>query len=372
MRHELGADEAPVRRQAGRGGSASGPTPRWLRRTREPVDDPSMKRFVVAVGMLVACGQGRESAPSAGGQGAAAAGESAPETVITLESPITPESPVTPQMDQASGASCDGSAGCPRGQICVASACRHRRTSVRAEVLTSAADAQRLAGDAEGALASYEEAIGAYADAEAPVPADVACAAALVSLRFYDTPAQREHGARSADRCFRASLPGHPQRLEVLRAVGRLRYDGLSLVAFDQATPPERFFTEDPSRPTVDAVELSLALPDTDEPGYGPVRRSLLSEDATRIVADCFIQDWELRHQREARASLVLELETRMRDMGTHDVYEGTLTVEKTSLDEDGFETCLAAGLTAHLSESRARVGRSIRWQVPFDVAAQL
>ncbi|MCB9599665.1 MAG: hypothetical protein H6720_04845 [Sandaracinus sp.] len=316
-----------------------------------------MKRSMILVGvLLLGCGQG---ASESGGGNVWAQG---PSTAAEDEGP--PET--------ASGATCAGNQGCPRGQVCVAESCRHRRTSVRAEALASAADAQRTAGDSEGALASYEEALSAYASAEAPVPADVACAAALVALRYYDSPEERERGARFADRCFRASLPGHPQRVEVLRAVGRLRYDGLALGAFDEATAPERFFTQEPSRPTVDAIELALSMPDATEPGYDTVRETLRSEDATRIVADCFIQDWELRHQRQARASLILKLETRLRDMGDYDVYEGAFTVEKTALDVDGFEPCLAAGLTAYLAESGARVGRSARWQVPFEVAAQL
>lgn len=276
------------------------------------------------------------------------------------------------EVELASGATCDGTPSCPRGQACVGGLCRHRRTSVRAEALASAAEAQRIAGDSEGALTSFEEALSAYAEAEAPPPSDVACSAALLALRYYDTPEERERGARFADRCFRASMPGNTQRVEVLRAVGRLRYDGLALGAFDEATAPARFFSREPSRPTVDAVELALSLPEATEPGYTEVREALRSEDATRIVADCFIQDWELRHQRDARASLLLKLETRMRDMGTYDLYEGAFTVEKTSLDVDGFEPCLAAGLTAYLAESGVRVGRSARWQIPFEVAAQL
>jgi hypothetical protein len=317
-----------------------------------------MQRLAIVVSLaLVACGQNADTGNgNVWAQGPAAAESDAAE----------------PPVELASGATCEGTPSCPRGQVCVGSLCRHRRTSVRAEALASAAEAQRVAGDAEGALRSYEEALTAYASAEVQPPADVACSSALLALRYYDTPEHRERGARFADRCFRASLPGHPQRIEVLRAVGRLRYDGLALSSFDATEPPERFFTEEPSRPTVDAVELGLSMPDASEPGYEEVREVLRSEAATRIVADCFIQDWELRHQRSARASLLLKLETRMRDMGLYDVYEGTLSVEKTSLDVDGFEPCLATGLTAVLADSGVRVGRSARWQIPFEVAAQL
>lgn len=316
-----------------------------------------MKRLCIVAFALVACGQSNES--GSGGN-------------VWAQGPADTSDEATTEVELASGATCDGTPSCPRGQVCSGGLCRHRRTSVRAEALASAAEAQRLAGDSEGALTSFEEALGAYVEAQVPAPAEVACSAALLALRYYDTPEERERGARFADRCFRASLPGNTQRVEVLRAVGRLRYDGLALDGFDQPTAPERFFSREPSRPTVDAVELALSLPESSDPGYAEVREALRTEDATRIVADCFIQDWELRHQREARASLLLKLETRMRDMGTYDLYEGAFTVEKTSLDVDGFEPCLAAGLTAYLAESGVRVGRSARWQIPFEVAAQL
>ena len=48
-------------------------------------------------------------------------------------------------VELASGATCDGTPSCPRGQGCSGGLCRHRRTSVRAEARASAAEAQRLA-----------------------------------------------------------------------------------------------------------------------------------------------------------------------------------------------------------------------------------
>lgn len=289
---------------------------------------------------------------------------------VWASSPSEPATPAAPE--RASGATCGRSADCPGGQACVGEVCRHRTTNIRAEALAVAADAQRVAGDPEGALASYEEALGAYAQADVEPPPEVTCGAALLALRYYDSPEHRERGARLADRCFRSSLPGNPQRQEVLRAIVRLRYDGLALASFDAEEPPERFFSQPPSRPTVDAVEISLGFGDGDEPGFTAVREQLVSEQATHIIADCFIQDWELRHQREASTTLVLKLETRMRDMGAYDVYEGHVTLERTGLDVDGFEPCVTSGLSALLEGERPRVARGARWQVPVEISAQL
>ena len=270
------------------------------------------------------------------------------------------------------GATCTGRDGCPASQRCVEGRCRYAATTVRGEVLASSADALRESGDIDGALTTYEEAIAAFEQAEAPVPPDVLCGAAFAALRLTGGEDGRERAGAMADRCFRGSLPGDPLRMEALRALGRLRYDGLSLIAFDEQEPATRFFTERASRPTVDAVEIGLDLPDESEAGYDDLKNLMQSDLGTRAIADCFIQDWELRHERTARASLVLKLETRLRDMGDYDIYEGTASVEQQGLEADGFEPCVAGALTGVFEENSARSGRSSRWQIPFEVTAGL
>ena len=278
-----------------------------------------------------------------------------------------PEEPPGP-----AGATCVGRGGCPADQRCVEGRCRYQATNVRGEVLAASGDALRESGDLDGALAIYVEAIGAFEDAEVPTPPDVLCGAALSALRLTGQEDGRERAGRMADACFRGSLPGDPLRVEALRALGRLRYDGLSLIAFDEEEPASRFFTERPSRPTVDAVEIGLDLPDEDQPGYDDLKTLMQSEMGTRIIADCFIQDWELRHERQAHASLVLKLETRMRDMGDYDVYEGTATVEQRGVEVDGFVPCVAGALTGLFESEGTRSGRRSSWQIPFEVTAGL
>lgn len=178
-----------------------------------------------------------------------------------------PEPPPGP-----AGATCTGAGDCHSTQRCVEGRCRYGETSVSGEVLASSADALRESGDIDGALGTYEEAIDAFDEAEVAVPPEVLCGAALAALRLTNEENGRERAGRLSDKCFRGSLPGDPLRQEVLKQLGRLRYDGLSLVAFDEEEPASRFFTEAASRPTVDAVEIGLDLPDEDKPGFDDLK----------------------------------------------------------------------------------------------------
>ncbi len=270
-----------------------------------------------------------------------------------------------------SGTTCGGRSDCAGEQVCVASVCRFRRSSVMGEVLTTAAMAQLEAGDVSGAVRTYDRVLEAYEAHDAPVPAEVLCGAAGAALRAAETPEEREIAARRADACFRGSLPGDESRRQVERAVGRLRYDGLDLSLFDRDQPAARFFTEDPSRPTVDAVEIALELPDRDIAGYEAVRASLQSEDATRAIAGCFIRDWESRHERSASAALTVDLTTRLRDMGDYDVYTGQISITPTGDAAGGFVDCVAQALTG-LFERGPRLGRSISWREEIEVTTRL
>lgn len=268
------------------------------------------------------------------------------------------------------GTTCGGREDCASDQVCVDGRCRHRDTSVAGEILASAAEAQIEAGEWDGALRAYDEAIRAYEAGRAPVPGDIVCRTAALRLRTAADPEAREEGARRADRCFRASLPGDPLRAEVARALARLRFEGLDAALFDRTDPAERFFTLEASRPTLDALAIDLVLPDGDEVGLAALREALAGEAARRAIGECFEQDWEVRHERSAAASLVVRYTTRLRDMVTYDIYEGEIAFEPTSTAVDGFEPCIAHALTSVVRlPSRSRV---VSWQTSLDIAVRV
>lgn len=275
-----------------------------------------------------------------------------------------------PTSRPPAGMTCNGREACPSDQVCVASACRYRETSVAGEILATAARGQVEAGDWEGAIRTYDQAFEQFSAAHAAVPPELLCASAALILRTATDPEARERGARRADECFRASLPGAPERDEVRSAVARLRFEGLDTALFDRDEPAESFFTQEPSRPTIDALAIDVQLPDSEEPGADHVREQLAGEAAHRAIAECFVQDWELRHERSAQANLVVRYATRLQDMGTYDVYEPTITVEKTTVAEDGFEPCVASALGSAITAPRG--SRVTAWQTAMEITARV
>lgn len=287
----------------------------------------------------------------------------------TPPNPTQPSATARTERGLPAGSTCRGRTDCPFDQVCVDGVCHYERTSVAGEVLASAARAQLEAGDVSGALGTYDEATAAYTDARAPVPPRVNCGAAAAALRAAGDAQSREVGARLADRCFRRSLPGASARHEVLRALSRLRYDGLDLTLFDGERAADQFFTLEASRPTVDAVRIRIDLPDRDLAGHARAAEVLRGEGSTRAIAECFIEDWELHHDRNGAANLVLNVTTRAGDIG--DVFGARVEVHKTSAADEGFEACVAAGLSAQTSDG-LRLSRMVAWQEPFGVSAHL
>lgn len=288
----------------------------------------------------------------------------------TLDSPGGTTSETAPTKRPPTGTTCGGRDDCPSDQVCVDGTCRYRETSVAGEILAASAGALVEAGDWEGATRSFDEAIQAYNDAHAPVPAEVLCQSASIMLSTSTDADGRERGARRADQCFRASLPGYPAREDVRRAVARLRFEGLDVALFDRAEPAERFFTGDVTRPTIDALAIDVQVPEADDASLTPLRTALATDAAHRAIAECFVQDWEVRHEREARASVVVRYATHLRDMGTYDVYEPELTIEPTTVSQDGFEPCVAGALQTAITFPRG--ARTVAWQTTVDISARV
>lgn len=285
----------------------------------------------------------------------------------------TPRRGQTPRRLPA-GATCSGRDDCTSDQICVEHRCAYRTTSVAGEILAAAAEAQARAGNWDGAIESYDAAFREFEARGAPVPPEIACAAAELMLRTGTDPETRERGAQRADLCFRHTVPNHPARTEVRRALARLRFDGLELGRFDQEDPAARFFTQEPSRPTLESVVVDIEMPDLKprQPAeHTAVRQLLQSETGTGAIAECFIQDWETNHRPSAEATVRLSFSTRLRDMGTHDVYEPQLDVVPMTTAEDGFEPCLARALPA-IVQLPKRSGRSESWDQTVRITAQV
>ena len=67
---------------------------------------------------------------------------------------------------------------------------------IKGEVLAVGAKGQMEAGDYDGALATFEEAVAAFEAQNAPIPPDVACGAAIAALEAADDARTRERAAQ--------------------------------------------------------------------------------------------------------------------------------------------------------------------------------
>jgi len=257
------------------------------------------------------------------------------------------------------GATCASTRDCDSGRACVEHRCRPLTTSVAGEILATLAAEQLESGDGQGASATYAEALQAFETSGAAATPAVLCGAADAMMQAARGPEARETAARMADRCFRGSLPGDPSRASIQKTLGELRYDGLWLAAFDEASPAAQYFTARPARPSADSVDVDIQLPDNNAASFEEIAQKIRSAELARAVADCFIQDWELRHESSASASFQLDYRVRMRDMGDYDAYLGTATVSALGGAADGFEPCVGAALESTLGSepSRARGG---------------
>lgn len=274
---------------------------------------------------------------------------------------------------QPAGATCAGRADCLSDQVCVEHRCRYRSTSVAGEVLAAGANAQAEAGDDEGAIDSFEAAFTAFAQGGAPIPPEVSCAAATVMLRTASDNDSRDRAGRRADLCFRSTLPGDPRRSGVRDALARLRFEGLDLSQFDAESPAERFFTQEPGRPTLDAVQIQIHMPDlepTEPRTHSAVRELFSSEAGIQAIAECFLQDWDARHARTAEANLELHYATQMQDMGDYDRYTPSLELRTSTTSQDGFEPCLSRAL-GELFAPENRSGRG-QWVQPVRITARV
>lgn len=296
-------------------------------------------------------------------------------SACALPDPDALEASATPAPIPARvGSSCTKTADCGEGRLCADQVCRYASTSASGEIHLAAGRAQRKVGDIQNALRSFAEARRAYEDAKAPVPPALFCESAIAALSEGTGPADtalREQGAKDAHLCFHHSVPGDKLRESVGAALAKLRFDGLDLSLFDQETPAERYFTQPPSRPTPDAIDIALELSARELPGYEALGEQLRSEDAQRGIANCFIADWELNHGRQAQANVVLIFESRLQDMGYYDAYEPKLEIKGESGQSKGFEPCVSEAL-ATLLGSGPKVGRVTSWKEPLQIAARL
>jgi hypothetical protein len=267
------------------------------------------------------------------------------------------------------GETCASSADCGAERVCVEGRCRAVATSIGGELLAASGRELFLKGDPAAAFESYREAISAFERRDLAVPPEVRCEAAEAAVLAGDHAVPRDQAARLVHECALESLPGSPARRKALEALARLRFDGLSVERLDRDAPADAYFTGRPARPSADAVKVTIEIPDGNEPGWDDVK-SKLDSDLIRLAAvDCFMQAWEASHADAETAALEITFRSKLKDMGSYDVFEGEPGLAE--LPGDGFGPCVSRALASKMGES-IRVRRTTSWTMPVRVSARL
>lgn len=267
------------------------------------------------------------------------------------------------------GATCTRTSDCHSGQACVESTCQAVATSARGEILAAAAGVQFNAGDLDGATESYNAAVESFNAMDLDPPPGVLCRAATLILDGR-VPENREAAARMAHRCLQLTLPGDPTRATVVTTLARLRHDGLNLAGFDADEAPASLFSARAARPSPDRVRAQITIDEVDSRTFRPVREALESDTVQAAVQDCFLQDWEIRHENEAAADITVRMTSTMRDHGSYDSYPVELAFEQSTMAQEGLEPCIAAALPALIETPR--VSRVVSYETHFRVQASL
>lgn len=291
-----------------------------------------------------------------------ALGMLSPCALFSSEEPVHVE-------DRPAGETCSSSADCGQDRACVESRCQTLETSIAGELLAAAGRELYLAGDMRGAIDAYNESFISFERKGLIAPPDILCEAAETAIAAGDAEIPRDQAARLVHECALASLPFSKARTAALEALSRLRHDGLSLERLDRDAPADAYFTNRPARPSPETVAVSISINDSKDQGYSDVRERLEGGPLRVAAVDCFLQAWELTQARAAEAVIEVNFRSRLRDMGSYDIYEGTPTVAEQP--GEGFGPCVARVVEANLGDS-VRVRRTLSWTMPIHVSASI
>jgi hypothetical protein len=116
-------------------------------------------------------------------------------------------------------------------------------------------------------------------------------------------------------------------------------------------------------------VRVHVELAGAAGPGSEEIDERLQSAPVVQAVVACYIEDWELHHQRRVEGTLPLRVASHLRDMGSYDVYEARVSFDVSSLDERAFGRCVASSLETIFAES-FRMTRTVSWNASVIVRA--
>ncbi len=180
--------------------------------------------------------------------------------VVGCDSRAKASDPAGPRAEQKSKEyeSCGASLHCADDLRCFEHICKRATRSTVGDYFAALGTKQRIAGDAEAAVDSYNRALGHYDSEKIALPPDIDCAYGATLAAAKSKKEHAELGARVLHRCILAVPVGSALRDRALADLATLSDAGLDPPTLGRNALADVYLTRSPQAPTTDKLTVDV------------------------------------------------------------------------------------------------------------------
>ena len=185
--------------------------------------------------------------------------------------------------------SCGTSSHCADNLRCFDHTCKRATRSTVGDYYAALGAGQRAKGDLEGAITSYNQALGHYDSEKIALPPDVDCAYGGALAAGKGNKEHAELGARVLHRCLLAVPVGSSLRDHALVDLAGLTDAGLDPLTLGRTALADVYLTKSPSAPSTDKLTVSVtATPPVTAKSWQSIPDKLAEPDMHGQLIGCW------------------------------------------------------------------------------------
>lgn len=185
--------------------------------------------------------------------------------------------------------SCGTTSHCADGLRCFENVCKRSARSTVGDYYAALGWQQRGKGDLEGAIGSYNQALGHYDSEKIALPPDIDCGYGAALAAAKGNKEHAELGARVLHRCLLAVPVGSALRDNALAALAGLYDTGLEPLALGRTALADIYLTRQPSAPSTDKLAVTVtANPPVTAKTYQAIPDKLAEPELRNALVACW------------------------------------------------------------------------------------
>ena len=244
--------------------------------------------------------------------------------------------------------SCGTTAHCADGLRCFDQTCQREARSNLGDFLAARGARALAAGETEGAIAAYAEALATYESEKLGVPPDVDCAYGLALTRASASKDKAELAARVLHRCLLAVPPGGGLRTTALAALAGLDAAGLDPKQLAKPQLADLYLTRAPEKPATDKLAVTVgAEPTPTGKSFPAVIERLGQPDVRAALVACWDKSFAESRSKELTARVGLKVSYRPSE---YEDEPGTYAIALTPAGTGLADTCAKGAVEAPLT----------------------